>query len=512
LSEAGPLERRVLVLAPSGKDAALVESALQRGAIVVQRCASSAELLQHAHDGVGAVVLAEEAVALPSALLDLQALIDLQPAWSDLPVVLLAKPGPPTRVALDASRRLGNVTLVERPVLIATLVGVVRTALRTRERQYLTRSADQRKDAFLATLAHELRNPLAPLSNSLHLLRRAGAVEQHDWALDVMQRQLRQLTRLIDDLLDVARIRQGKVMLQCQRVDAREVIRNAIELSMPHIEAMQHALQTQVPERPLLLDADPVRLAQCLSNLLNNAAKYTPRGGRIELCAAVDGGSLELAVSDNGIGIPADAIDGLFDIFSQVDPERALEQGGLGIGLSIVKTFVEMHGGEVQACSDGAQRGSRFVIRLPMAGREAPSDRNDATIAAASMGAPMQPRRILVVDDNVDSADSLSLLLTACGHHVTKAYDGRGGLAAAEQSPPDLAILDLGLPDIDGFELALRLHAGARTGHTVLVALSGWGQEVDRQRSAAAGFAHHLIKPADPGIVLELIRAAGVRH
>jgi signal transduction histidine kinase/ActR/RegA family two-component response regulator len=513
LTDAGPLERRVLVLAPSGKDAALIDSALQRGAIVVQRCASSNELLRQAQDGVGAVVLAEEAIALPTALLDLQALIDLQPAWSDLPVVLLAKPGPPTRVALDASRRLGNVTLVERPVLIATLVGVVRTALRTRERQYLARSADQRKDAFLATLAHELRNPLAPLSNSLHLLRRAGgAVEQHDWALEVMQRQLQQLTRLIDDLLDVARITRGKVMLKRERVDARDVIRNAIELSMPLIEAMQHVLQTQVPDRPLLLDADSVRLAQCLSNLLNNAAKYTPPGGRIELQATTDESTLELAVTDNGIGIPAEALDGLFDIFSQVDPARALEQGGLGIGLSLVKAFVEMHGGKVRAYSAGERQGSRFVVRLPMADAQArPADEHAAPAALPAQNAGV-PRRILVVDDNVDSADSLCLLLTACGHHVTKAYNGLGGLAAAEQSPPDLAILDLGLPDIDGFELASRLHSGAHTGPTLLVALSGWGQEIDRQRSAAAGFAHHLIKPAEPATVLDLIRAAGAAH
>ena len=513
MSNSRPLECRALVLAPSGKDAALIESALQRGAILVQRCATIADLLGHAEDGVGAVVLAEEAVILPSALLSLQALIDLQPAWSDLPVVLLAKPGPPTRIALDAGLRLGNVTLVERPVLIATLVGVVRTALRTRERQYLARSADHRKDAFLATLAHELRNPLAPLSNALHLLRRGDASpERQDWSLDVMQRQLKQLTRLVDDLLDVARITQGKVMLQRRTVDAREVVRNAVEVSMPLIDSMQHVLQTQVPDRPLLLDADPVRLAQCVSNLLNNAAKYTPPGGRIELQATTDESTLELAVSDNGIGIPAEALDGLFDIFSQVDPARALEQGGLGIGLSIVRTFVEMHGGKVRAHSAGERQGSRFVVRLPMADpQNRPADELAAPAASLAQNASA-PRRILVVDDNVDSADSLSLLLTACGHHVTKAYNGLGGLAAAEESPPDLAILDLGLPDIDGFELASRLRSGAHTGHTVLVALSGWGQEVDRQRSAAAGFAHHLIKPAEPGTVLDLIRAAGASH
>jgi CheY-like chemotaxis protein len=275
---------------------------------------------------------------------------------------------------------------------------------------------------------------------------------------------------------------------------------------------MQHVLQAQVPDQPLPLDADPVRLAQCLSNLLNNAAKYTPPGGRIELQVTADESTLEIEVSDNGIGIPAEALDGLFDIFSQVDPARTLEQGGLGIGLSIVKTFIEMHGGAVQAHSDGKQQGSRFVVRLPLAvGDVGPAD-DVAPVASPLDQQAVAPRRILVVDDNVDSADSLCLLLTACGHHVTKAYNGLGGLAAAEQSPPDLAILDLGLPDIDGFELASRLHSAPRTVHTVLVALSGWGQEVDRQRSAAAGFAHHLIKPAEPGTVLDLIREAGAAH
>jgi signal transduction histidine kinase len=500
-------EHRALVLAPSGKDAALICAALQRAGIAAQACAACAELVEQLQTGAGAVVLAEEAVVQTPALRELQQHIDAQPSWSDLPVVLLGKPGPPSRVALDTSRRLGNVTLVERPVPIATLVGVVRTALRTRERQYLARSADQRKDTFLATLAHELRNPLAPLSNALHLLERGDAEpDVRSWSLGVMRRQIQQLTRLVDDLLDVARITQGKVALRRSRIDARDVIRNAIEISSPLIDSMRHVLQAQVPDQPLPLDADPVRLAQCLSNLLNNAAKYTPAGGRIELQARVDAGRLEIVVRDDGMGIPAQALAGLFDIFSQVRPGRVQEQGGLGIGLSIVKTFVEMHGGEVEAHSAGEQRGSSFVVRLPLA----PS--GDAMLAsapaAAAGGAETRPCRILVVDDNVDSADSLSLLLTACGHQVTKAYDGNAGLAAAQASPPDLAILDLGLPDIDGFELALQLHQRAATEHTVLVALSGWGQDVDRRRSAAAGFSHHLIKPADPAIVLDLIRAA----
>ena len=501
------IERRALVLAPSGKDAALIGAALQRAGVVVDICGGVAELAEAARAGVGAVVLAEEAIARPAARHAVQAVIDDQPGWSDLPIVLLTKPVAATRVAHHAGVSLGNVMLVERPVPIATLVSAVRTALRTRERQYLTRSAERRKDTFLATLAHELRNPLAPLSNALHLLRRGDAdPATQQWSLGVMQRQLAQLTRLVDDLLDVARITQGKVMLQRRTVDAREVIRHAIEISTPLIESMRHTLRTQLPERALPVDADPVRLAQCISNLLNNAAKYTPEGGRIDLSARAPDGWLELTVQDNGVGIPEPAMDSVFDIFSQVDSSRRQEQGGLGIGLSIAKSFVEMHGGQIAVHSDGPGRGSSFIVRIPLAHDEAVAGGEpESSFTAAPLP---RPRRVLVVDDNVDSADTLCLLLSASGHLVSKAYSGGGGFAAAQASPPDLAILDLGLPDIDGFELAQRLRASARTSGTVLVALSGWGQEVDRQRSAAVGFAHHLIKPADPATVLELIKAA----
>jgi two-component system, sensor histidine kinase len=503
---ANPLEQRALVLAPTGKDAALIADALQRARIAAEVCASAGELVEEARRGVGAVLVAEEGLFKPAARKVMQELIEQQPSWSDLPVVLLAKVGPTTRLVLEATRSLGNVTLLERPVPMATLVSAVRTALRTRDRQYLARTADQRKDAFLATLAHELRNPLAPLSNALHLLKRGDADETvRSWSLQVMQRQLLQMTRLVDDLLDVARITQGKVALQKRVVDAREVIRNAIEISAPLIDAMRHTLTIHVPDAPALVDADPVRLAQCISNLLNNAAKYTPERGHIDLRAECVDDELRLAVTDDGVGIPPLAMKGLFEIFAQVDRSRIHSQGGLGIGLSLVKTFVELHGGSVAASSDGEGRGSTFMIRIPLA--QSCAQAGEA-LPAADTRRDVRPQRILVVDDNVDSADSLSLLLTACGHAVTKAYTGEGGIAAALLAPPDLAILDIGLPDMSGFDLAVRLRAEPATSRTVLVALSGWGQMIDRQRSASAGFAHHLVKPADPGLVLELIQAA----
>jgi signal transduction histidine kinase/CheY-like chemotaxis protein len=497
-----PLEQRCLVLAPSGKDAALVAGALERGRIACQVCATPVGLAQELGRGAGALLVAEEAFIDPQSLAMIQQPIEQQPAWSDLPVLLLTKAGPATRLAVSVARALGNVTVLERPVPMATLVSAVRTALRTRERQYLGRTADQRKDQFLATLAHELRNPLAPMTNALHLLHRDDGGEQvRDWALEVMQRQLRQMTQLVDDLLDVARISQGKVTLKRQLVDAREVVRNAVEISAPLIDSMHHRMELRLPDRATLVDADPVRLAQCVSNLLNNAAKYTPEGGRIELRGERVGSDLVLSVIDNGMGIPTAAMPELFTIFTQLDRAQLRAQGGLGIGLSIVKTFVEMHGGSVSARSDGEGRGSTFAIRIPVANGPAPA----AAPAAAPAPRSAQPHRILVVDDNVDSADSLGLLLGACGHVVAKAYTGQRGLEAALAQPPDLAILDLGLPDMSGFDLAARLRAEPATAHTVLVAISGWGQPVDRQRSAQAGFAHHLVKPADPSTVLELI-------
>jgi signal transduction histidine kinase/ActR/RegA family two-component response regulator len=499
-------EQRSLVLAPSGKDSALILAALTHSGIEAHVCLTVPELVDEARRGVGAVLVAEEALSSAADQRLIRGLIDEQPAWSDLPVVLLAKPGVRTRLRLQLASSLGNVTLLERPVPSATLVSAIRTALRTRERQYATRLADQRKDEFLATLAHELRNPLAPMSNALHLMKRGDATEPvRDWSLAVMQRQLLQMTRLVDDLLDVARISQGKVALQRQVVDAREVIRNALEVSAPLIDSMHHTLKATLPNGPALVNADPVRLAQCISNLLNNAAKYTPPKGNIALDAACVGHELLLTVKDDGVGIPTSSMGRLFQIFSQVDRSRDQSQGGLGIGLSIVKALVEMHGGSVEAKSDGEGRGASFVIRIPLVES---SQEVSAALPPPDTRRAVQPRRILVVDDNIDSADSLSMLLSACGHTVTKAYTGQGGIEAAISNPPDMAILDIGLPDMSGFDLATRLRGEARTAHTVLVALSGWGQQVDRQRSAHAGFAHHLVKPADPATVLELIQSS----
>jgi two-component system, sensor histidine kinase len=501
-----PFDYCALVLAPTGKDAELIIAALRQQAIGAETCASVDDLAAKSSRGVGAVVLAEEVLAAGAERAAIKHLIDAQPSWSDLPVVLLSKRGRLSATAADAIATLGNVMVLQRPTQMASLVSAVLTALRSRERQYMLRNADERKDEFIATLAHELRNPLAPLTHALHVLKREDTdPAKHQWAVDVIQRQSLQLRRLVDDLLDVARITQGKVSLQLEDIDLREVVRNAVEVSTPLIESMQHKLVTQLPGDAVLVRADPIRLAQCLSNLLNNAAKYTPCGGCIELRASVHDKHFELQVRDSGEGIAPEAMQQLFSIFAQHDRSRPRAQGGMGVGLWIVKTFVEMHGGNVEARSGGEGKGSTFVVRIPHAALPVL-----CADAPPALYAPQDEQRcrILVVDDNTDNADSLCELLALSGHEVHKAYDGASALHVAAQMHPDVAILDIGLPDIDGREVARRMRADHATAHAMLIALSGWGQPADRELSSAAGFDQHLVKPADLGQILELIRNA----
>jgi signal transduction histidine kinase len=363
------LDQRVLILAPTGRDGKLMQQALMQAGLVAIVCADVAAALAELRRGAGALVAAEE--ALDSASYRALALqLATQPAWSDLPVLMLRMAGGGSEAMAIAAVRLGNVTLLDRPMPASTLVSAARVALRARARQYETRAAEQRKDAFIATLSHELRNPLAPIRNAARFLRNQHPVQDRaGWAIDLIERQVEHLKRLVDDLLDVARLTQGKVTLQLEAVDLAELVHGAIEVSLPLLESRRHRLRLSLPDRPVPLYADPVRLAQVFANLLDNAAKYTPEGGDIELSATVDGGSTTVVVADNGIGFVQDdsAVEHLFTIFAQAvphaDPSPA---GGLGIGLSLVKAFVEMHGGTVQARSDGPGTGARFSVTLPL--------------------------------------------------------------------------------------------------------------------------------------------------
>jgi len=365
------------------------------------------------------------------------------------------------------------------------------------------REGDRRKDEFLAVLAHELRNPLAPVRNAVQILRdKSAAPPQMQWASDVIDRQVRQMSRLVDDLLDVSRITRGRIELRREHMTLASVVASAVEASRPSIERGRQELTIALPAEPLHLDADFARLSQVISNLLNNAAKYTPAGGRIRLSVERIGAQAVVRISDNGIGIPHDQLERVFDMFAQLTRSGTQDQSGLGIGLTLVKQLVELHGGFVEARSDGENRGSEFIVRLPMGPEPLP-------VAPEAPGASGQPvavmgLKILVVDDNRDAADSLSWLLRSTGHEVAVAYDGEESLEAAARVVPEVVLLDIGLPKVHGYDVARRLRK-AYGPAMVLVAITGWGQEEDRRRSREAGFDYHFTKPVDMRSILDLL-------
>ncbi|PWF41574.1 PAS domain S-box protein [Massilia glaciei] len=368
--------------------------------------------------------------------------------------------------------------------------------------------ADRRKTEFLATLAHELRNPLAPIRSGLSVLRIVRErPDQFEKTRAMMERQVAQMVHLIDDLLDIARISGGKVDLRKERVPLKLVMDNAIETSLPLIEAGGHALRVDMPDAGLTLEADPTRISQVLANLLNNAAKYTPQGGRITIAARRDGREVLLSVTDNGVGIPEESFPALFAMFSQVGRNRNRAQGGLGIGLSLVGRLVEMHGGSVAASSPGAGQGSTFSVRLPLAPALSAPAVADAPSGVAHPGA--RPLRVLVVDDNVDAAETLVMMLGLSGHTTLGCNDGRDALARAADFMPEVAFVDIGMPHMNGYEVAAALRQIDGLGQIMLVALTGWGAENDRARSKAAGFDHHLTKPAEFSTVEALLAGLG---
>ncbi|GAB3667642.1 hybrid sensor histidine kinase/response regulator [Ramlibacter alkalitolerans] len=367
--------------------------------------------------------------------------------------------------------------------------------------------ANRRKTEFLATLAHELRNPLAPLSNGLHLMRMgASKPELLEKTRQMMERQIQHMVHLVDDLLDVARISTGKVELRRQRIDLKEVVATAVETSASLIESGHHKLHVELPSQPLPMDADPTRIAQVVSNLLNNAAKYTPEAGRITLKVRVEGNEAVLSVTDTGVGIDAEALSKVFEMFAQVPSSAAKPQGGLGIGLSLVQSLVALHGGTVSASSEGVSKGSTFTVRLPLAGAEAGGADDRSATPAASSG----QLQVMVVDDNADAAESLGVLLDIEGHAAYIAHTGAEALQIAQEHALDVVFLDIGLPDMSGYDVARRLRMLPALQQTLLVALTGWGTQDDRQRTREAGFDRHLTKPAELPAVEELLRAAAL--
>jgi PAS domain S-box-containing protein len=365
--------------------------------------------------------------------------------------------------------------------------------------------ADRRKDEFLATLAHELRNPLAPICNALRLLRYPGGIRAADRLHEMMERQVGHIVRLVDDLLEVSRITQGKVELRKEPVELTAIVRSAVEANKPLIESAGHELAVDLPAEPLMLDADAVRLTQVFANLLNNAAKYTAAGGRIRLAARCIGDHVSVTVRDSGIGIASDMLPRVFNMFAQADHSAVRGQGGLGIGLTLVRNLVEMHGGSIEARSEGPGMGSEFMVRLPLTERVRPAA---APKAEARTDAPLSGQRILVVDDNRDSADSLALLLQFLGAEVDVAHDGAAALAALENRRPAVVLMDIGMPGMDGYQAARQIRRQPRFDDVMLIALTGWGQEEDRRRARDSGFDHHLIKPVDIDALQALLATA----
>ncbi|GAB6194764.1 hybrid sensor histidine kinase/response regulator [Lysobacter xanthus] len=508
-------ETRLLLLLPTQRDCSLTAELLEREGITTQACASPTELEHELERGAGAVFVCEELLVCGAQAVLARA-IARQPRWSDLPVLILAREGGDSRIAPDALAELGNVMLMERPLRIAALGSNVRTALRARERQYqirrqlddLAQARDalaetaRRKDQFLAMLGHELRNPLAPVRNALHLLMADGHLVDEDVELcGMMKRQVDHMVRLVDDLIDVSRISRGTIELRRENLDLAAVLGHAIEQSRPLVEAGGHALDIELPAEPLRVHADPVRLAQVFANLLNNAAKYAEPNGRIVVRAERDRRQVRIRVRDHGIGIEPEMLPHVFELFTQGRREAHRAHDGLGIGLTLVRNIVDMHGGRVAAHSDGRGKGSEFVVVLPLA----PANVRAAPAPPARSASAGATRRVLVVDDNADAAESMGMVLELLGLEHRIAYDGPTALEAVETFTPDVVLLDIGMPGMDGYEVARRLRGDPAKSALRLIALTGWSQPQDRERSRAAGFDHHLSKPVDIGALQSLL-------
>jgi signal transduction histidine kinase len=508
--------RTVLLIEDNPGDARLIAEMLREagGAGFRLECAEGLTdgLERLARSGVDVVLLD---LSLPEAQ-GLDSFLRVRDHGTDVPVVVLTG---------SDDEELGNRAVqsgaqdylikgqVDGPLLGRSLRyaierGRIEGELRCRAEQLA--EMDRRKDEFLATLAHELRNPLAPIRNLLQVLKMprldAATIER---SRGTMERQVQHLVRLVDDLLDVSRVMRGKVALRKEPVELARVVARAVETAQPLIEAQGHELILDLPSESLLLDADPVRLAQVVGNLLTNAAKYTEPKGRISVTAGREGDRALLCVRDTGIGIAPGMLPKVFELFVQVDHTSTKAQGGLGIGLTLAKNLVEMHGGTVEARSAGLGHGSEFAVRLPLAVVEPKAPSESKTAARPQQAATAHGHRLLVVDDNEDAAESLALLLRLQGHEVRVAHDGPAALAMLNGYQPEMVFLDIGMPGMDGYEVASRLRQRPGLEDLRLAALTGWGQREDRRRTAEAGFDHHLVKPVEPALLEQVL--AGLR-
>jgi two-component system, sensor histidine kinase len=494
-------EQRVLIFPPSRRDGEVTREVLRRAGLVCFVLHDANEVAQEIEAGIGALIMTDAALAIPSIQTVLTSLAR-QPAWSDLPIVLLCQTGP-QMPAVSGIKALTNVTVLDRPTSARTLISAVQAALRGRLRQYQTRdqlealrvaeenlrNADQRKDEFLAMLAHELRNPLAPIRNAGELLARTlPENSQVQTVAAIVKRQSSHLSRMVDDLLDVSRITQRRIELQHHPVNLSSVISQALESVEPLMREKNHKVFVATGYGPVYVNGDHARLVQCIANILNNSGKYTDAEGEIRVEVRNEPGQVTIAITDNGVGIPAELLPRIFDLFVQSNRSLDRSQGGLGIGLSVVRRLIEMHGGSVSAASEGPGRGARFEVALPTIAPPTQAEKQESE-------QPTIPRRILIVDDNVDSADSLAMILNLSGHVAEAVYGAAEALERAAAFDPEIVLLDIGLPGIDGYEVARRLKSSGSKAR--LVALTGYGQPEDVRRAHNAGFDKHLVKPVD---------------
>jgi signal transduction histidine kinase/ActR/RegA family two-component response regulator len=513
MAESSVREHELLVFAPLGRDAALAIQVLEQGGMTARSCGSADELVAAIGEGAGGALIAQEALSLP-IIASLAATLRNQPAWSDFPLIIFmprtASAGE-NRKALEAFADLGNVTALEKPIHPLTMVSAARAALRARTRQYATRAAlEQReqdvrqRDQFLALLGHELRNPLGALRNASKLLERdAGSLPRLANPLAIIDRQIDTLTLLVDDLLDVARVTSGKISLKLSPVDLAALVRNLVDEAGRSSRERRLRLSLDAPALPVVVMGDRLRLEQVINNLLTNALKYTPPGGRIEVTVA-RGDPATLRVVDTGVGISAEVLPTIFEPFTQASQTLDRAQGGMGLGLSVVRALVRLHGGEVVASSAGVGRGTEFTVRLPSV---ADAVALIAESTMASVEAPSPPRHILIVEDSDDNRESLQELLESEGHRVDIAMDGEQGVERAIAAHPEVALVDIGLPRLDGYEVARRIRAAGGS-DIFLVALTGYGQPEDRTRAAAAGFDVHLTKPINFGNLRQILSSA----
>jgi two-component system, sensor histidine kinase len=498
------------VVSPNAADADLAVELLGHAGISARAFASLRELAQALDERAGCAIVVEEALVEEELPLLREALGRL-PAWCDLPLILVARDVAALgQMASTAFPSSGNVTLLERPLNPHTLASGVQVALRATARQREVgellgqrERAVKARDEFLAMLAHELRNPLAPMRNAVYMLR---TIETEDPTLlksaAIVERQVTHMVRMVDDLMDVARLERGKVVLRRQRVNLNSVVSSGIESCVATAQAKGHRISLSFATELLTVDGDPVRLEQIVCNLVNNAIKFSPDGQEVRVETRASGDAAELVVIDRGVGFEPGAAEQLFDPFLQVNPTIERTAGGLGMGLTIVRRLAELHGGSVRAESEGPGKGSRFIVQLPLSAGAA-----ESALGAGSerRHARQKPRRVVVIDDNVDIRESMRMLMKLWGHQVALAADGREGVELVFKERPEVALIDIGLPGMNGYEVARAIREKVPNGDLRLIAVTGYGQPADRELALQAGFDAHLLKPVHPEALQKLL-------